>query len=373
MACVPLRLPRRSAFQERETYRGMLSKMAHNWRFVRRRFGVFLTFSLLVLLVLGAYFFNRIFINIYPGEAGVLWERLGGGTDMQHIYREGLHIIFPWDKMYVYDTRIQHRPFAFKALSKDGLPIDFEVSVRYFPDRNHLPQLHKTVGPDYVDKVVQPEVQAHLRKVVANYLPDEIYTSEGYLLQIIMQGAIGAFAEHYIVLDDLLIRRMILPKSIVEAIERKLAQEQYVQEYDYRIQREAKEAVRKAIEAEGIKRFQDIVKSSDFFEKYLQYKGIDATLNLASSNNSKVVVVGGGEGGLPLIMNMDPPGRAASAEPAASDEDRPVESAAPSPSDPILPPGVEPNAPFVDRILQYLGEMDIGLPDQTPAESSGGK
>ena len=295
------------AAPEQEGIRSIRENISRNWPHIRQRLWVFLTFFFLLCLVICAYFFNRIFINIYPGEAGVMWYRFFGGTDMNYVYSEGLHIIPPWDKMYIYDTRIQHQPFEFEALSKDGLPIAFEVSVRYYPDREHLPQLHKNVGPDYVRKVVQPEVQAHLRKVVANYLPDEIYTSEGYLLQIIMQGAMGALAERYINLDNLLIRRMVLPETIIDAIERKLAQEQYVQEYDYRLQREEKEARRKAIEAEGIKRFQDIVKSSNFFDKYLQFKGIDATVELAKSNNSKVVVIGGGKGNLPLIMNMDSP------------------------------------------------------------------
>nr|WP_320012252.1 prohibitin family protein [uncultured Desulfobulbus sp.] len=290
---------------EQESANTIYENFRKNWPYLRHRLALFLKFFLLVAFVLFAYFFNRIFINIYPGEAGVLWKRFHGGTDMDYVYNEGLHVIPPWNKMYIYDTRIHHTPFEFEALSKDGLPIDFEVSVRYLPDREYLPQLHTLVGPDYVRKVVKPEVQAHLRKVVANYLPAEIYTSEGYLLQIIMQGSMGAFAEKHIILDNLLIRRMILPKTIVQAIERKLTQEQYVQQYDYLLQTAIKEAKRKAIEAEGIKRFEDIVKAGNFFDKYLQFKGIDATVALAKSNNSKVVVIGGGEGNLPLIMNMD--------------------------------------------------------------------
>ncbi len=330
--------------------------IARNWPHVRRRLAVFLIFFLLLCLVLCAYFFNRIFISIYPGQAGVLWQRFHGGTDMEYVYDEGLHIIPPWDKMYIYNTRIQHRPFRFTALSKDGLPIIFDVSVRFCPDREHLPELHKFVGPDYVSKVVEPEVQAHLRKVVANYLPEEIYTSEGYLLQIIMQGAMGAFAEKYLNLDNLLIRRMILPKTIADAIEKKLAQEQYVKEYAYRLQIAEKEALRKSIEAEGIKRFQDIVKSSNFFDKYLQYKGIDATVDLAKSNNAKVVVIGGGDGKLPLIMNMDSSG----ATPAASRRENTTSVARPAPAAASPKPAAtaagepESESSFLSRLQNYL-------------------
>jgi len=293
--------------EEQTERRGIFHNISRNWKELKGRIFLFLSVFLIILVVIGAYFFNSIFINIYPGEAGVLWKRFGGGTQMDFLYNEGLQVIFPWDKMYKYDLRVQQTSFEFEALSKDGLPIVFDLSVRFFPEKSQLPKLHKEIGPDYIVKVVKPEVQAHLRKVVANYLPEQIYTSEGYLLDIIMQGAAVAFSERYLNLDNLLIKKMTLPTSVREAIEKKLTQEQLVLEYQYRLMRESKEAKRKAIEAEGIRRFQEIVKAGGFFDKYLKYKGIEATLELAKSNNAKVVVVGG-DGKLPLIMNMDSSG-----------------------------------------------------------------
>lgn len=373
------------ALQEQSGARTILGNIKQNWKTTRHRLSTFSIFFLLLCLVLGAYFFNRIFINIYPGHSGVLWKRFHGGTDMQFVYNEGLHIIPPWDKMYIYDIRIQQLPFSFEALSKDGLPITFEVTVRYRPERLNLPFLHKTVGPDYLEKVVKPEVQAHVRKVVANYLPEEIYTSEGYLLQIIMQGAMVAINEKYIVLDNLLIRRMVLPKIIVEAIEKKLAQQQYVLELDYRLQSEAKEARRKAIEAEGIKRFQDIVKTGGFFDKFLQYKGIEATVSLAKSDNAKVVVVGGGgSGGLPLIMNMDggkeknstsaPP---ASPPPQMSESPNSGTATAPAPAtnaSQTEPAATEPEMTFFSRLKQYLvseeQEKQVPVPEKLSSTAS---
>jgi regulator of protease activity HflC (stomatin/prohibitin superfamily) len=352
------------------------TKKTRNWPLIRKRLTVYLTFFLLICLVLSAYLFNRIFINIYPGQAGVYWLRFRGGTVLNYVYNEGLHIIPPWNKMYVYDTRIQHRPFAFDALSKDGLRIRFDVSALYMPDREYLPQLHTQVGPDYVNKVVKPEVQAQLRKVVANYLPDEIYTSEGYILQIIKQGTLGVLAEKHIVLDDLLIRKMNLPQTIVDAIEKKLAQEQRVKEYTYLLQCSVKEAQRKAIEAEGIKRFQDIVKSSNFFEKYLQFKGINATVDLAKSNNSKVVIIGGGKGKLPLIMNMEttPTAPVLEKTPTAT----PAEPIAPplinidssQPVSPQLPPktkNLETESSFFSRLQDYIKQDKLW---QLPEEAS---
>lgn len=225
--------------------------------------------------------------------------------------------------MAIYDLRIQQVPHDFVALSKEGLPITVELSIRYRPVARELPVLHQNVGAEYVEKVVKPEVQAQVRFVLAQYSPEEIYTSEGFLLQIISQGAFGKIAERHILLDDLLIKRLVLPDLIADAIERKLVQEQLVLEYEYRLAREEKEADRKRIEAEGIRDFQTEVMKGGAFDQYLRFVGVSATVELAASNNAKIVVIGGGSDGLPLILNMPdtPSGMAQSAE-----EDRRNES-----------------------------------------------
>lgn len=263
-----------------------------------------LILSLIVLLTV-AFLWPRIFINVYPGENGVLWRRFVGGTDLRYPYGEGLHILWPWDKMHIYDTRIQQVSHDFDALSRSGLPIRFELSIRYRPQKHSLPRLHQDIGPDYVEKVVKPEVQTYVREVVANYLPEEIYTSEGLLLQIIKQGALAGLDRRNIVLDDLLIKRMELPERIREAIEHKLTAEQQSLRYDFLLQKEAKEADRKRIEAEGIRDFQKIVMTGGAFSEYLNFQGILATLELAQSDNSKVVVLGNRDsGGLPLLFSL---------------------------------------------------------------------
>ena len=108
-------------------------------------------------------------------------------------------------------------------------------------------------------------------------------------------------ASNFIQLNDVLIRNIRLPQTLEEAIERKLQQEQESLEYEFRLEKETKEAERKRIEAEGIRDFQEIV-SEGISDELLRWKGIEATQKLAESPNSKVVVVGGGEDGLPIIL-----------------------------------------------------------------------
>ena len=283
---------------------GWKARIAENWQRSRKTVrNYFLLIFLLGLLFL-VVFFSRMFILVRPGQEAVIWKMFEGGTKIDRIYNEGLQVIWPWDKLYVYDVRVQQIPHEFDALSKDGLPIHFEISIRYQPVRETLPVLHQQIGPDYVEKIVKPEVQAHVRKVVANYLPEEIYTSEGYLLQIIRQGAMASLSERDITLDDLLIKRMTLPEMVRTAIEKKLTAEQLSLQYDYILIKEKKEADRKRVEAGGIRDYQRIAAEGGMFKDYLNFYGIEGTVELAKSNNSKLLMFGNRDNGLPLLYNL---------------------------------------------------------------------
>ncbi len=258
----------------------------------------------LLLILLIALLFNRIFINIYPGEAGVLWKRFSSGTDENVIYEEGLHIINPFDKMYLYEMRLQQRDTDFTVLSQNGLLISIKASVRFRPERENLPLLHKQVGPEYIDRVVLPQVQSVIRKVIGSYKPDEIYGTQGDILQNITLDALGELRERYIILDELLIRELTLPPAVSDAIERKLQQEQRFLEYEFRIEAEKQEIERKKLEAAGIQAFQQGV-LKNMTPQYLAFQGIQATLELAKSPNSKIILIGNKESGLPLILNAE--------------------------------------------------------------------
>lgn len=297
------------------------------------------------------YLNDRVFMSLRPGEAGVLWERFFGGTNLNYTYREGFHLVMPWDRLYVYNVRLQQTPHKIVALCKNGLPIELEVSIRHRPQDGKLPLLHTVVGPNYIDVVVKPEIEAHVRAVVSQFEPTELYTSEGYILNLIVQGAQREIAERYVALDDLLIKRIVLPSKVGEAIESKLIEEQRVFEYDFRVQQAKKEAERKGVESKGILTFQETVASGGSFKDYLRYAGIQATVELAKSDNAKVVVIGGADGGLPLILNMP-----------TDDLDRPTSGTARK--NPLLAP--KPPAAFVPP---SFGEPEASTP-RSPSQPS---
>ena len=144
-----------------------------------------------------------------------------------------------------------------------------------------------------------------MRTTIGKYRPEELYTSEfDEIQQNILRLARAQVRERFVLLDDIQIQTITLPRSVAAAIQHKLEEEQTSLEMTFRISRERQEAERKKIEAEGIKAYQDIV-ASGLNNALLQYKGIDATLELAKSPNSKVVIIGAGKDGLPMILGAD--------------------------------------------------------------------
>ncbi|HEY0968274.1 MAG TPA: prohibitin family protein [Opitutaceae bacterium] len=287
-----------------EKPRGVTAFLLRLRAFVREHMLPLLLGGLIFTFVV-IYLANRIFILIGPGEAGVLFRRLTDGTDIRRIHGEGMSIIAPWNKMFLYTVRVQEKAEIVEALSSNGLTITVSVSVRYYPDYSNLGILHQKVGPDYAEKVVIPEVVAGVREVIGRYRPEELYTLKtSAISDAIIQNVVRAVSDKFIVLDDVNIKNIKLPPLVTTAIENKLQQEQMAQEYEFRLKREEEEAKRLLTQAGGIAAFNSTV-SESLTEELLRFKGIEATLELSKSPNSKVVVIGSGQGGMPLILNPD--------------------------------------------------------------------
>jgi regulator of protease activity HflC (stomatin/prohibitin superfamily) len=139
--------------------------------------------TILLSLVLIVYFWQRIFISIHTGELGVLYLRFFGGTVVDRTYGEGFHIIAPWDIMTVYNVRYQTVAHQMEALSNSGLTVKVSLSIRYRPEVRALGVLHQEVGPDYLKKIVIPEVEAKIRMVMGKYEAEEIYASKKGVVQ----------------------------------------------------------------------------------------------------------------------------------------------------------------------------------------------
>ena len=294
--------------------------------------------GLLIVVVLWPY----VVITVPSGSVGVLWKRFNGldlycwcwvgrGTvlDPRELREEGLHIIWPWDKLYLYNLRLQSTTQTYNAISKDGVNVKAQISVRYQLLHNSVAVLHKFIGPDFLTSVVDPEMGSQARQVIAQYTAEAVYTSREQIQKQIRdatQKSLSAnlnklvqpeameqpdpkhyndFLQDAIQILDTLIQTIDLPPDIVAAINRQTEQYYMIQEYKFRVQREAEESKRKQIEADGIAAFQKTV-SQGISESYLRWRGIEATLLLSQSPNAKVVVIGSGRDGLPIILNAEP-------------------------------------------------------------------
>lgn len=271
----------------------------------------------LLFLLLIAALSPRMFITIPAGHEGALFRRFQGGTDVEQAYDEGFHVIWPWNTMYIYDVRFQNQSYVFDAHTSDGLNLRADVAFRFRVTRRNVPLLHKYIGPDYVAKLILPSLGAIVREEVSRHTPEEVYSTKRLEIQQHIRDAMRHQFEmdpeadtllqrvEFVEIDEIYLRDVELPESLQKSMVEKNQQQQMMLEYDYRIERERKESERKRIEAEGIRQFQDIVKDG-ITDKYLMWKGIDATLQLAQSPNAKVVIIGAGKTGLPILLgNLD--------------------------------------------------------------------
>jgi len=242
-------------------------------------------------------------VTIGSGEAGVLYKTFGGGvvTDEPPL-GEGFHIVAPWNKVYIYEVRQQELFEKMKVLSSNGLEIQIDASAWYQPVGNQLGFLHQNLGENYLDRVIKPAIRSAARSVVGRYTPEQLYSSKRDAIQDeIFAETKKILDKQNVQLNEVLVRDVTLPNTIKEAIERKLRQEQESLEYEFRLVTAKKEAEKVTIEAQG-KADANRILSASLTDKILQDKGIDATLELSKSPNSKVVIVGSGDSGLPLIL-----------------------------------------------------------------------
>lgn len=259
-----------------------------------------ITLTLLLFFFLIALFWNRILISIDTGHQGIRWSRFQG-TMLEERYNEGLHIIWPWDRVYLYTTRIQTNNNSLDILTTEGLTIKIEYTYRFhvFPDS--IPVIHQELGYQYATTFVEPEVQAASMAVIGNYSPDQLYQISTLVVQSSLKHYLNKRLFSYnIIFDDYLIRKIILPEIVSKSIEKKMVAKQLAQEFDYKLQVETKEKERKKIEAEGISEFSQISGIP-----ILKWKGLEVTEKFAESKNSKIVMVGNNENSLPLILNSD--------------------------------------------------------------------
>jgi regulator of protease activity HflC (stomatin/prohibitin superfamily) len=245
----------------------------------------------LIVALITVYFWQRVIHIIPSGHAGVLYRTFRNGTETDYVYPEGLHIFFPWDRLYEYDTKVQVVLSDITVLTNKGLPIELKLAIRYHPEYDMVGLLHQKVGPDYVQKIVLPQVESVLRRSIGTQEPEAIYTNKEGVLTSIITKAIEETSEKYVTIDDIIIREVMLPELVRKAITDKLVFQQQLQAYEFRLPAEQREAERKRIEGEGVRAYQEAI-SKSLTQDVLRWEYIKSQYDLAASTNAKVVVMG---------------------------------------------------------------------------------
>ena len=256
---------------------------------------------IVVAVIFGIILLFKSSITIKAGQAGVLFKTFNKGVVTDRTFGEGFHLIAPWNKMVIYEVRQQEIMEKMAVLSSNGLDIIVEASVWFQPVHKNLGFLHQEKGVRYTDNVVKPAIRSVTRSIVGRYTPDEIYSSKRDAIQLeIFEEVQKILATQFVQVNEVLVRDITLPTKIKQAIEDKLSQEQLSEAYQYKITREQQEKERIKINAQGKAEANRILNAS-LTDNILKEKGIEATLELAKSGNTKIIIIGNSEG-LPLIL-----------------------------------------------------------------------
>jgi regulator of protease activity HflC (stomatin/prohibitin superfamily) len=261
-----------------------------------------------------------ILVKIPVSNKGVIYRPLSGGVDLNYVYAEGLHFIFPFNTMTMYSIALNVHKMDMEVLTSDLLKTKLTLSFQYSANEQTLPLLERYVGKDYLHTYILPELTSNIRAAFGKLNSHEAFTTD--LKKV--SDAISIGADNFLIdklspaglnsirlvrISAVQIESVAFPEDVQKSIESKLIESSRSDAMPFKIEIAKQEAQRKVIEADGIKKYQDIV-NSGLTDNYLKHQGIQATLQLAESNNSKVVIFGSSNGGLPLILGDNDTGRA---------------------------------------------------------------
>jgi regulator of protease activity HflC (stomatin/prohibitin superfamily) len=269
------------------------------WRVTRRTNPQAATGLGAVALLLGLFALTRCLTIVPAGHVGVV--DLFGSVSPNTL-KSGLNLVNPLARVAKLSVKTQEIKEVMDVPSREGLTVQLEASVLFHLDPEKAAEVYKTLGPGYVEILLQPQFRSVTRGVTALFEARALYTSEREQLAQTMATELRKQVEpRGVVIESTPMRKLTLPKRLAAAIEEKLGAEQESQRMQFVLERERQEAERRRIEAQGIADFQKVV-SQGIDERLLRWKGIEATQKLAESQNTKIVIVGAGKDGLPVIL-----------------------------------------------------------------------
>jgi prohibitin 1 len=251
-------------------------------------------------LVLLIFLFNSV-VKVPTGSVSVLtlFGRVTGDA-----LPEGMHLINPLKATNELSIRTQELKESASVPSAEGLVMNLDTSLIYHLNPEKAADIYQRVGPNYLNVLIEPNLRAAIREATASHSANALYTGEREMVaKQVYEQLVAKLSDRGVTVESVLLRDIQLPQTLKASIETKQQAEQEALAMNFRLQKEKQEAERKRIEAAGIRDFQQIV-AQGISPALLEWKGIEATENLAKSGNAKVVVIGNSKNGLPLILGQ---------------------------------------------------------------------
>jgi regulator of protease activity HflC (stomatin/prohibitin superfamily) len=217
---------------------------------------------------------------------------------------EGIHLINPFKTNHELSIRTQELKETASVPSSEGLVLNLDTSLIFHLNPDKAAEVYQKIGPGYVEVLIEPNLRSAIREATASHSANALYSGEREMVAKQIVGQLtDLLGKRGFVVESILLRDIQLPNTLRASIELKQQAEQEALAMNFRLQKEKQEAERKRIEAAGVRDFQQIV-AQGISSQLLEWKGIEATENLAKSPNAKIVVIGSGKNGLPLILGQ---------------------------------------------------------------------
>ena len=259
---------------------------------------------ILGLAVIGFIVVIALFSAVTRVDSGAVGVLTLFGRVTGEVLPEGLHLISPFKTNHELSVRTQEIKETASVPSSEGLVMSLDTSLIFHLNPDKAAEVYQKLGPRYDEVLIEPNLRAAIREATASHTANALYTGEREMVaKQIYDQLSSLLGQRGFVVESVLLRDIQLPSTLKASIEAKQQAEQEALAMNFRLQKEKQEAERKRIEAAGIRDFQQIV-AQGISPQLLEWKGIEATENLAKSPNAKVVVVGGGKNGLPLILGQ---------------------------------------------------------------------
>ncbi|MEW6702623.1 MAG: prohibitin family protein [Bacteroidota bacterium] len=258
-------------------------------------------FSIIGVVIGALITLMQLFTVVPAGSVGVV-DFLGNVSD--NTLKSGVNIVNPLANIVKFSIKTQELKETMNVPSQEGLSVVLEISLLYSLDPENASKIYKSVGENYGEIILIPQFRSVVRGVTSKYDAKALYTASREQLSHEIKSELEKLVgPRGIIIESAPMRQIALPAGLTASIEEKLKSEQESQRMQFILKREEQEAERKRIEAKGIADFQDIV-TRGISQNLLQWKGIEATEKLANSQNSKIVIIGSGKNGLPIILNQ---------------------------------------------------------------------